>query len=161
MYVVRTNWQGDTLWTQTYGGSNFDIAYSIQQTIDSGYVVAGVTNSPSGTVQGDFYVVKMGPDRVSDVGMSPPSLTRFELNPNYPNPFNPSTTISFSLSTESKVKLEVFDVTGRQVTTLINQTVQLGEHQAVFDGSGLPSGIYFARLISQHEQATQKLLLVK
>jgi hypothetical protein len=59
------------------------------------------------------------------------------------------------------VKLDVFDVTGRHVTTLINQTLQSGEHSAVFDGTELPSGIYFARLQVEHQQATQKLLLVK
>jgi uncharacterized delta-60 repeat protein len=59
-YLVKTNSQGDTLWTRTYGGSDYDVAYSVQQTADGGYIVAGETRS-FGAGERDFYVVKTNP----------------------------------------------------------------------------------------------------
>jgi uncharacterized delta-60 repeat protein len=61
-YLVKTNSQGDTLWTRTYGGSNYDEAYSVQQTADGGYIVAGYGRSFGG--DGDFYLVKTGPENL-------------------------------------------------------------------------------------------------
>jgi hypothetical protein len=63
MYLVRTNGQGDTLWTRTYGGGSDDEAYCVQQTADSGYIVAGYTYS-LGAGDADFWLVKTGPDFV-------------------------------------------------------------------------------------------------
>jgi hypothetical protein len=149
------------LWTRNYGGHDIDAARSIQLTTDGGYVIAGYTDS-FGAGNRDVYVVKLGPDTanfsVATRQIVLPSSFNISV---YPNPFNPTTTISFSLSKASKVKLDVFDVTGRRVTTLINQTVQLGEHQAVLDGSGVPSGIYFARLQAGSYIKTQKMVLLK
>jgi hypothetical protein len=90
----------------------------------------------------------------------------FALFQNYPNPFNPSTTISFSLTTASRVKLDVFDITGRLVSVpqpeaAASSFVQAGEHSVTFDGSGLPSGIYFARLQVGEFTQTQKMILLK
>ena len=79
----------------------------------------------------------------------------------YPNPFNPSTTLSFSLPKAGNVKLEVFDVTGRLVTTLADERFEAGEHTLRFDGSALPSGVYFARVHTGDVSQTQKLLLLK
>ncbi len=79
----------------------------------------------------------------------------------FPNPFNPATTISFSLPRTSDVSLAVYDVTGRKVVTLINQTMSAGEHHVAFDGSALPSGLYFARLSAGEMTRTQKMVLLK
>ena len=68
------------------------------------------------------------------------------LNQNYPNPFNPTTVISYQLSTVSFVTLEVFDVLGRGITTLVGGIRSGGRHMVTWDGAGLPSGIYFYRL---------------
>jgi len=72
--------------------------------------------------------------------------TRFALEQNYPNPFNPSTKIKYHLSRLSKVKLEIYDVLGRNVKTLVNKTQNAGDYQITFDASQLSSGIYFYRL---------------
>ena len=89
---------------------------------------------------------------------SPHDLT---LNPPFPNPFNPSTTISFSLPQTQQVKLAVFDITGRQVAVLADEQYQAGEHRVMFDGAELPSGIYFARLSAGTVDLTQKLMLIR
>ena len=83
-----------------------------------------------------------------------------------PNPFNPSTVISFELREASYVSLEIFDVTGCSVgalhaTPLQNQYLPAGSQSITFDGSGLSSGIYFVRLQAGEFRQTQKMLLVK
>jgi hypothetical protein len=70
----------------------------------------------------------------------------FSLKQNYPNPFNPVTSISYSLNTNSVVKLKVFDMLGREVSSLVNTTQFAGEHSAQFNANGLASGVYVYRL---------------
>ena len=89
-----------------------------------------------------------------------------ELLGNYPNPFNPSTNISYQLSTMSRVTLKVFDILGREVVTLVDEQMEAGYYSILFDGSELASGIYFVRLVAQSEEGkpfvqTRKLLLMK
>lgn len=72
--------------------------------------------------------------------------TQIELFQNHPNPFNPNTTMSYQLPTQSLVTLKVFDVLGREVATLVNGVKQPGTYTVRFDGSGLASGVYFYRI---------------
>jgi len=85
----------------------------------------------------------------------------FRLDPAFPNPFNPVTTLNYYLPEAGKVLLTVYDITGREVASLVNGHLSSGSHQAVFEGSDLASGIYFARLDNGKMQMTQKLLLLK
>jgi len=85
----------------------------------------------------------------------------FELKENYPNPFNPSTTIEFSIPTSGMVELTVYDITGRAVQTLHQGFLTAGNHQYTFAGSGLASGAYFYALNSQGFQDVKKMLLIK
>ncbi len=80
---------------------------------------------------------------------------------NTPNPFNPFTTISFSLPTDSHTTLTVHDITGRKVATLIDNYMSAGKHSAVFDGSNLASGVYFYRLKTGEVARTGKMLMIK
>jgi photosystem II stability/assembly factor-like uncharacterized protein len=79
----------------------------------------------------------------------------------YPNPFNPNTTLSFDVPVNSRVRISVYDITGRLVQTLADQIYTQGSHRIEFDGSELPSGIYFARLQGNNFSKTQKLVLLK
>lgn len=87
--------------------------------------------------------------------------TQFELFDNYPNPFNPATVISYQLPVNSKVVLKMYDVLGRETSTLVNARENAGTHKVKFDGAGLPSGIYFYRLEAGSYSATKKLVLLK
>jgi endoglucanase len=93
--------------------------------------------------------------------------TKYELLRNYPNPFNPTTTISYALPRQSLVQLKIFDMLGREVATLVDQVKKAGEHRTEFNASALPSGVYFARLGAtsvggqQRFTGAQKLLLTK
>jgi hypothetical protein len=79
----------------------------------------------------------------------------------YPNPFNPTTLIRFSLPEAGHVSLRVFDLHGRLVQTLMDETLPAGEQRIAFDGDNLPSGLYFAQLQTSRHCVTAKLLLVK
>ncbi|MCX6641391.1 MAG: right-handed parallel beta-helix repeat-containing protein [bacterium] len=78
-----------------------------------------------------------------------------------PNPFNPSTTLTFALPEAGNVHLTIYDVAGRQVAELVNGYKDAGSHQATFDGSNLSSGIYFVRLDAANQSALQKIVLLK
>ncbi|MBN1290965.1 MAG: T9SS type A sorting domain-containing protein [Candidatus Latescibacteria bacterium] len=85
----------------------------------------------------------------------------FVLHPNYPNPFNPSTTITYTLPAQSQVLLRVVNMQGQTIGTLEDRVVQQGTHSLVFEGSGLPSGIYFLHLTAGDSYLTQKITLLK
>lgn len=79
----------------------------------------------------------------------------------YPNPFNPTTTLEFTLPEAARVKVKVFDVAGREVAELVNDSYKAGSHKTVFDAAALPTGIYIARLEAGNAIASTKLLLIK
>ncbi len=83
------------------------------------------------------------------------------LDQNYPNPFNPYTVIPFGLDLESEVRLEVFDILGRRVATLANQRFQSGRYEIRFDATGLASGMYIYRLVTDSKVITKKLTLIR
>ncbi|MCX6162480.1 MAG: T9SS type A sorting domain-containing protein [Ignavibacteriae bacterium] len=80
---------------------------------------------------------------------------------NYPNPFNPSTTISYTLKESSYVKLSVYDRLGREVKTLVEDQQNAGTHTVEFNGSSLPSGIYFFRIKTNERTEVKKMILAK
>ena len=90
-----------------------------------------------------------------------PKPTRFELAQNYPNPFNPTTTIRYQLPISTTVKLSVFDMLGRELTTLVNARQPAGTYQVNFNASGLASGVYLYRLTTPEFTETKKMMLVK
>lgn len=98
-------------------------------------------------------------DRVS---VPPASLALYQ---NHPNPFNPATTIRYLLPSAGHVKLSVYDVTGRLVTTLVDGTIPEGEHLVTWNGtagsSGASSGVYFYRLDYDRESITKKMILLR
>ncbi len=96
----------------------------------------------------------------SPTGDNPMSLP-FALNQNYPNPFNPSTTISFNLDRDGYVSLNVYDVTGRVVATILNKTMTAGNYDVGFNASGLSSGVYFYKLKTADQEMTRKMILLR
>jgi hypothetical protein len=85
----------------------------------------------------------------------------FALAQNYPNPFNPSTMISYSVNSRTMVSLNVYDVLGKQVASIVNQVQNPGQYTASFDGSSLSSGVYFYKLIADNKVEAKKMMLVK
>ncbi|MDP3583474.1 MAG: T9SS type A sorting domain-containing protein [Ignavibacteria bacterium] len=87
--------------------------------------------------------------------------TTYSLAQNYPNPFNPTTTINFSLPVSGKVVLEVFDISGKSVVTLLDNEMQSGVHSVELNAADLSSGVYFYRLRANQFIATRKFVLMK
>ena len=87
--------------------------------------------------------------------------TEFALLQNYPNPFNPSTKIKFGLPNSEYVSLIVYDLLGREVATLVNESKSAGYHTVEFDASNIPSGIYIYQIRAGQYVATQKMILLK
>ena len=85
----------------------------------------------------------------------------YSLKPAFPNPFNPTTTLEYSLAKTGAARLSVHDLSGREVALLVDGLQEAGAHPVVFDAAALPSGVYFARLQAEGRVETQKLLLVK
>jgi hypothetical protein len=105
-----------------------------------------------------FMKTTLGPVSVDNEVAQPAT---FELKENYPNPFNPSTTIGFSIPTSGMVELTVYDITGRAVETLHQGFLTSGNYQYTFAGNNLASGAYFYSLKSQGFQDVKKMLLIK
>jgi hypothetical protein len=89
------------------------------------------------------------------------SVKETKLHNPYPNPFNPSTSIKFELAKESFVKLKVYDITGREVATLVNEVKQPGINLVTFDGSRLSSGVYFYKIEAGNFTEIKKMTLIK
>lgn len=96
---------------------------------------------------------------VASEGGTPRTL--FALNPNYPNPFMDRTTLSFSVARAERIRLEVYDLLGRRVATLVDEERAPGHHEVVFDARTLASGAYIARLIAGAQSATQRIQVVR
>ncbi|RPH93518.1 MAG: T9SS C-terminal target domain-containing protein [Calditrichaeota bacterium] len=91
----------------------------------------------------------------------PTAPTEFALQQNYPNPFNPTTTISYAVKTMGNVELQVYDVLGHQVETLVNEVQNAGNYQVIFDAKDLPTGIYLYTLRSAQSVLSQKMVLMR
>ena len=85
----------------------------------------------------------------------------FTLLQNHPNPFNPSTTIKFSVPQSGNVSIKVFDIRGGEIATLVDDYKQSGSYEISFNASNLSSGIYFYRMVSRNFFETKKMLLLK
>ncbi len=85
----------------------------------------------------------------------------FGIQTIYPNPFNPTTTITYDLSVASPVSLHLYDLAGLRIRTLIEGNRQAGVHQTTFEAADLPSGLYFVRLEASGQVAMQKAMLIK
>jgi hypothetical protein len=85
----------------------------------------------------------------------------YSLDQNHPNPFNPTTTISFSMPEPGKVQLTIYDIAGRQISALVSGWRNAGYHEVTWDASNLPSGIYFYRIETDQFTAVKKMVLIK
>jgi hypothetical protein len=85
----------------------------------------------------------------------------FKLNQNYPNPFNPNTIINYELPITSYVKLVIYDILGKEITTLVNKHLKPGSYEVEWNASTYPSGVYFYRLVAEDFTMTKKMVLIK
>ena len=161
VFVVKTDPEGDTMWTKTIGGYGNDIATQIIETKTGAYVIVGDSYVNSDR-QKDAYVIKLeGPPTDIDDDDNEIIPAAFELFQNYPNPFNSATEIAFKLSECQYITLTVYGPTGRETTVLADGLIEAGVHRIRFDASNLSSGIYFYRMKSQDQTETKRMILLK
>jgi len=118
-----------------------------------------MTNDPVNDYVEIPCVLHVGPVGIDDNDTPIPQV--FHLNQNYPNPFNPTTEIAFGLPTGGHTTLEVYDIMGRKVTTLIDKYLSAGTHQVTWNGSQISSGVYFYKLVQGNSEITKKMMMVK
>ena len=142
--LIKTDVNGDTLWTAAYGGTGAEGGYSVQQTDDEGYIIAGMTNSP-GADSIDVYLIKLETDTgIEEAHGGNPMLA---LESAGPNPFSSSLTITYSIPEQSSVELAVFDLSGRLVEELVNEQQSGGMHSVVWSPAvETPNGYYLIKL---------------
>ena len=170
---------GDTIYTLTYMMSpdsghtvgqecKFGINGGDNEGGEGGYGNNHIVNIDDSQAESYLYIAfgSINPTFYSDWTYTPgvgvvDLPAEFTLAQNYPNPFNPTTTITFAMPTSANVKLNVFDMAGRHVKTLVNGYVNAGSYDVNFDASNLASGVYFYRLTSDNVNIVKKMVLMK
>jgi hypothetical protein len=146
--IVKSNDNGATWFS--LGLPNTSV-YSVM--VHAGYLFVGTSG-------GGIWRYKSG-EYVTAVPSTEPNPAGYALAQNYPNPFNPSTTISFSIPSRSFVTLKIFDVMGREVSTVVSQEMPAGSYSRQWNATGYPSGVYFYRLHAGPFSQTMKLAVIK
>jgi outer membrane protein assembly factor BamB len=148
---------GSLIFSKNYPGDRIN-SVNVMPSIDGNYSFELL----AGTKNGKVVNLSGGVDTVS-TGLTVNEIVpeEFQLFQNYPNPFNPNTKIEFKIPEIEIVRLKVFDILGREVTTLINKQMQPGNYTIDFDASELASGIYFYTLNVGENVLTKKMILLK
>ena len=148
-WIVKLNSTGDIEWQKSFGGTNSDYAFSIKQTTDDGYIVAGASNSNNGDVMDnhgdyDYWIVKLSPN----VGIEEEEADENSISI-YPNPGNEMLNVEFSILNKSKISISIYDVMGREVKRIENgewRIVNAEKHTISFNVGELNSGVYFVKI---------------
>jgi len=160
IWLIKTNSNGDEEWNQIFGGSDEEFSYSVQQTTDSGFIITGWTES-FGNGDRDVWLIKTDSNGNLETSTIVGLPTKYTLSQPYPNPFNPTTTIEFSIPQTEFVTVKVYNIAGHEITTLINDELSTGNHSIQWDGSHQPSGVYFVKIESISFVQTRKMVLLK
>jgi len=163
---ISPNPCGDRRFIIGSGADNFVIKPNEKQTILMCQLVARDANNLKSVTKlknlSDtalrFYEANF-PVGVNNISRTIPD--KFELFQNYPNPFNPNTIIRYQIAKGSMVTLKIFDIAGREITTLVNEKLEAGTYDVTFDGDNLASGIYYYKITAGDFTGIKKMVLIK
>jgi len=156
--VIKTDENGNEIWSMTVGGDSHDWFEDAAEISRGQYILTGGTQS-YGHGYADIWLVRIsaGANKVEERD-SPKSYMLFQ---NYPNPFNQSTTISFYLLKSEFVTLKIYNLLGKEVTTLINDILPAGYHSCFWNPTDRPSGMYYYKLKAGLFEDCKKVLLIR
>ena len=157
---IRTEWSGGTVANPVnFHGVDDYLAFTWPLNYDLRYTNAtlengGTDGKPVGSLQWwpEYATAVKGESTIPDA---------FVLEQNFPNPFNPTTKIHYSVAKNANVKLKVYNILGAEVVTLVNKYQAPGDYEVSFNAADLSSGVYFYQLISDNQTITRKMMLLK
>ena len=163
------NIENDSIVIQRRIGNGSFSDYSVVAPSDSQFIDIATTPGNSyyyrlKIIMKDSVEVQSYPVMIHDIATSVKTSSppfHFYLYNNYPNPFNPSTEISYSLQNSEKVTLKVYNLLGQEVALLVNQEMDAGQHSVKFDGKGLSSGVYIYKINAGFFSSIKKMVLLK
>ena len=162
LFLIKTDFEGNHRWTRQYGGDKSEGCNKLLFNKDGDIVILGGTSSYYTNSKVFFLTVSPNGDFVSvedDDGISTPS--EFQLHDNYPNPFNSSTVITYDLNQDSRVQINLYNLRGQKIGTLLEAEQKRGRHSIGFDAEDLSSGIYFYELKTILGVEAKEMLLIK
>ena len=157
--TVKYNSAGSEIWVQVYNGASdgSDIASALFTDANDNVYVTGYSYDGPNSVD---YVTFKYSQTVGINQISGSVVNGYELKQNYPNPFNPVTNLEFGIAKLGYVSLKIYDILGKEITTLVNENLNPGTYSVEFDAGNLTSGIYFYRLqVGKFSEARRMILL--
>ncbi len=153
---------GDRRMLMSYGPFNFAPG-QVQELVYAVCIARGTSNINSVAVMKQLCALVKAQKQIVLTDLKPDAAKphAFRLEQNYPNPFNPTTIINYQVPSAGSVTLKVFDVLGKEVTTLVNEVKNAGSYSAQFNAANLPCGVYFYTLHTGASTRTMKMMLVK
>ena len=180
LLLLKTNSLGEEQWRKTFQDDTlmYDDDWpngrglSIDITDDYGYIITGYVNMPGAGYGydrenfGDLYMVRTSPDLSLQTYTSKSNLENFSLYPNYPNPFNPITTLRYDLLNDESVNITVYDMLGNVINELVNEVQNSGcksiQWNATNDqGQPVSAGVYLYSIETEDFRQTKKMILLK
>jgi len=164
LLVMRTDSLGDSLWTLTFATPLYDVGLSVLEKTPGYYIVAGLTNSSSVFFgNGDYWVIGIDSTETTSIKEPRPNSLpgTFRLESIYPNPFNSTTIIRYSLPEKSDVQFSLVNSLGQTVSELLHQTQSAGRYSIPLEATRFPSGVYFVQMRSNDQVRTAKIVLLK
>ena len=162
IFVIKTDIDGEELWRKQFGGRFSEGASEMILNSDGHIVITGSTGSYS--KDNSVYFLNISGQgtflNISDQGeITLP--TEFFIYPNYPNPFNSTTTISYQLINDNQVMITIYDILGNKIQTLLDSYQLAGRHRIGFEAEGLASGTYFFKVQTQSGALVSKMMYLK
>ena len=160
--LVKYDTTGEKLWNEDIPNNSFSNYIPVGLVVDNyGDIIIG--GYDGNLIRSSFNLYKYSQPGFIPTGIleSSNKINAFRLYQNYPNPFNPVTTIKYSIPARSFVSIKLYDILGREIKTLLAEEKDAGDHEMVFDGSGLSSGVYFYTMKTNNFVVSKKMIILK